>query len=638
MFNLAAEQQIPTPDGAGLFELIRPIGTGGQAQVWLARDLLTGQIVCIRFMRPPDEGLPADRVILEWENRQERFLRGHEVHCKLGGALVPSALRASVGSATHSYNTDTGERIDLTVLYMVIEYLPGGDVHAALQGMRPETRRRIGFHVVEAVLRCIEFAHEHNEFHRDPGLWNFLLYWDEAGWAAFKLTDWESGRSAGNDRSTELGGGRPQLDLPPGFNPKQATDADWIRYDLHVAAAALRYSLALGVSTRGEPPEREEHVAFRSLQPQLLGRALFGFLNRLQAGVYTSAAEALAALPEAREQAMAEPNPPIPWVLESADRGIEPTVPFELPQGAAGKAPVTLIPQGHRPAPHDAPPGPRGRGGPLLPAMDDLADPQAPAPIVPPSDPAPVAPQRPTRVVVEPLRPPANLSFLFAAASVLIGALVALGAVLLVAWALWGPVSTPALAFSEVEPEQQAPLPSQDPPETAPSPLPSTGPQEATTPTAAQRLSITTVHSSSAAEGCRVGSQAAGPCAPGLATDGDPETAWCEGIAGAGAGEWIELSLPGDPLVQSLTLVNGYAKGGASSRIWEANGRVRTLVVSAGGERRTLALQDTGLGQQVSLNPPVRASALRLAIGAASSGTRYEDTCISEIQLWGARS
>jgi hypothetical protein len=118
--------------------------------------------------------------------------------------------------------------------------------------------------------------------------------------------------------------------------------------------------------------------------------------------------------------------------------------------------------------------------------------------------------------------------------------------------------------------------------------------------------------------------------------DGNTATAWCEGAAGNGRGETITFEWSDAAPLQGLFITNGYTK---SSDIWRKNNRIRDLVVTvwdhswSGPRTTTIRLHDSPLEEQVTLPwhapSPVR---LELRIGSVYRGSKYQDTCVSE--LW----
>lgn len=112
------------------------------------------------------------------------------------------------------------------------------------------------------------------------------------------------------------------------------------------------------------------------------------------------------------------------------------------------------------------------------------------------------------------------------------------------------------------------------------------------------------------------------------------DTAW----ASRGKGEFIEVTFEGHPdtkawqaPLRGFRLVNGYAK---SPSLFEKNSRVKTLRVDHNGKPLFLArLLDTSAVQAVSF-PDLRIHAgdrLRLTIVDIYPGSKYPDTCISDI-------
>ncbi|MEM8598462.1 MAG: hypothetical protein AAGF99_00940 [Bacteroidota bacterium] len=127
------------------------------------------------------------------------------------------------------------------------------------------------------------------------------------------------------------------------------------------------------------------------------------------------------------------------------------------------------------------------------------------------------------------------------------------------------------------------------------------------------------------------------------AEDGNPRSAWVEGVDGPGLGErlMITLGTPDDPddfttSFDGVRVINGYAK---SMQTWEANGRVRHLEVHLNDRLVTvIVLHDTAMLQEATwANLPVRpGDRIDLVITGVYAGTRYEDTALSEVLLLGA--
>ena len=124
---------------------------------------------------------------------------------------------------------------------------------------------------------------------------------------------------------------------------------------------------------------------------------------------------------------------------------------------------------------------------------------------------------------------------------------------------------------------------------------------------------------------------------PYAAIDGSLETAWAEGVSGPGIGEWIQLTFPGAIEIHAIDLAIGYDK---NEDTFAKNNRLKqaTLVFS-NGERMTIDFEDARGLQQVSLpetlGSTIEADAVKVVIDAVYPGTKYDDTCLAEIEVYG---
>ena len=133
--------------------------------------------------------------------------------------------------------------------------------------------------------------------------------------------------------------------------------------------------------------------------------------------------------------------------------------------------------------------------------------------------------------------------------------------------------------------------------------------------------------------------------------DGRSDTAWIEGKDGPGKGEWIEITFKPGAMIRGIGLLNGYTKSPAALA---ENGHVRKLRV------HSPALQEgEQWSEKVELKAPQPLSArkdwrvsdldwvfdcgdgcvelkkVRLTILDAVPGTKFSDTAISEIFIYG---
>ncbi|MEO1382675.1 MAG: hypothetical protein AAFV78_05555, partial [Bacteroidota bacterium] len=135
--------------------------------------------------------------------------------------------------------------------------------------------------------------------------------------------------------------------------------------------------------------------------------------------------------------------------------------------------------------------------------------------------------------------------------------------------------------------------------------------------------------------------------------DGNMETAWVEGASGLGIGESIEITLSFLKDIRAIFILPGYTK---SQKAYEENARPQKIKVAVyigekgKGEWREMeeiSLQDrryqTLMGDNIAaLAQPImdigdvgdwNISKIRLTITAVYPGTKYDDTCISEVLL-----
>lgn len=127
---------------------------------------------------------------------------------------------------------------------------------------------------------------------------------------------------------------------------------------------------------------------------------------------------------------------------------------------------------------------------------------------------------------------------------------------------------------------------------------------------------------------------------PNYALDGDPATAWVEGVDGVGVGEWIGWQTSQVSAVHrvKLRVRNGYQKSAALLTANAAPSRVSIELRSSGAVvfRQTVDLKRTLDWQDVVLDPPsdVPLDEVRLQIDAVQPGSAYADTCLSEVEVY----
>ncbi len=115
--------------------------------------------------------------------------------------------------------------------------------------------------------------------------------------------------------------------------------------------------------------------------------------------------------------------------------------------------------------------------------------------------------------------------------------------------------------------------------------------------------------------------------------DGDLGTAWVEGVRGIGINEWIKLETTDDSKmdVSVIEFSLGYQK---NNDLLQKNGWPhKVLIECEGGYRQEAEFLD--YNDAVVLDQAVKTSWIKITILEASAGSKYDDTCISEICLRG---
>ncbi len=123
------------------------------------------------------------------------------------------------------------------------------------------------------------------------------------------------------------------------------------------------------------------------------------------------------------------------------------------------------------------------------------------------------------------------------------------------------------------------------------------------------------------------------------AIDGLLESAWAEEghlghepwPSGPGIGEWIILVFPEEIVVHRIGVDVGFDR---DADVFAKNNRLkRATIMFSKGEFVELTFSDTR-GVQMRDVPPVRTTYVRLVINEVYPGSEYDDTCMSEIEVW----
>jgi len=123
----------------------------------------------------------------------------------------------------------------------------------------------------------------------------------------------------------------------------------------------------------------------------------------------------------------------------------------------------------------------------------------------------------------------------------------------------------------------------------------------------------------------------------GSAVDGVVETPWVEGVEGPGVGQWLLLTFPGPIELERIGFGVGYDR---TETTFANNNRLKKAILSfSNGEQVELTLSDTRGIQTIPLvrapAAAIQTSSVKVTIAEVYPGSKYNDTCIGEIEVWG---
>ena len=116
---------------------------------------------------------------------------------------------------------------------------------------------------------------------------------------------------------------------------------------------------------------------------------------------------------------------------------------------------------------------------------------------------------------------------------------------------------------------------------------------------------------------------------PGMAFDGNRETAWVEGKNDSGIGEFIELSLNRDMTIDTIGVMPGFFV----ERYFKTNNRVKKLKVRAGDSVIDISFRDEMTLQRFQLPSRITFNKIVFEISDVHRG-KDPDTCIAELEFY----
>lgn len=114
--------------------------------------------------------------------------------------------------------------------------------------------------------------------------------------------------------------------------------------------------------------------------------------------------------------------------------------------------------------------------------------------------------------------------------------------------------------------------------------------------------------------------------------DGDVTTSWQENEEGAGEGKGFQLNLDGVHKIRYIVLHLGNWR---SDQLWDYNARPKTLTIQVGDQqKKDVEFPNEKKKFCLSFEEPVEAAYVSAYIKEAYEGSRWNDNCISEIELY----
>ncbi|HEV2291016.1 MAG TPA: protein kinase, partial [Gemmatimonadales bacterium] len=229
------------------YRLVRELGAGGMATVYLAHDLKHDRQVAVKVLRPELAAvIGAERFVVEIKTTAQ-LQHPHILPLFDSGTATAKGHGSRVTGPDGSHDLDDPETRDprpATFLYYVMPYIDGETLRAKLDR---ETQFSVdeAVRITVAVADALDYAHRHGVIHRDIKPENILLHDGRPMVADFGIALALSAAAGG--RLTETG---MSLGTPHYMSPEQATADKELsgRSDIYSLGSVLYEMLA------GQPP------------------------------------------------------------------------------------------------------------------------------------------------------------------------------------------------------------------------------------------------------------------------------------------------------------------------------------------------------------------------------------------------
>ena len=124
---------------------------------------------------------------------------------------------------------------------------------------------------------------------------------------------------------------------------------------------------------------------------------------------------------------------------------------------------------------------------------------------------------------------------------------------------------------------------------------------------------------------------------PHLISDGNPNTTWAEGVAGDGIGEFVLFTFQNQVQIRDVEIINGFATMHPQlGDLYFLNNRLQTARIEFEDGAEEISLRDAvKTSQTIKFNKPHISKTAKLIIKGVYPGSKWRDTCISELSFQG---